>query len=118
MTLVPQGKKKDPRPLALLYRAVVPGTPAKDRVPFSSPWRTIYFDKVEDVSSQLEFASANGDYELSIPLAILSLQVKGGTTLRGDFGVLRGDGLQTIQRVYWSNKPLIHFCLQFGAVAA
>jgi hypothetical protein len=25
-------------------------------------------------------------------------------TIRGDVGVLRGNGFQTLQRVYWSNK--------------
>ena len=37
-----------------LYRAVVPGT--KDPVPFSSPWRTITLDRVEDVSGQVQLA--------------------------------------------------------------
>ena len=27
-----------------------------------------------------------------------------GTRLRGDLGVLRGNGTQTLQRVYWTNK--------------
>ena len=40
--------------LALLYRAVVPGV--KDPVPFSSPWRTITLDRVEDVSGDVELA--------------------------------------------------------------
>ena len=40
---------------ALLYRAVVPGT--KEAVPFSSPWRTITLDKVEDVSEQVQLAA-------------------------------------------------------------
>ena len=29
---------------------------------------------------------------------------KPGQTLRGDLGILRGDGTKTMQRVYWSNK--------------
>jgi hypothetical protein len=52
---------------AVLYRAVVPGT--KDPVPFSSPWRTITIDRVEDVSAEVELAGGSeGAYELSIPL--------------------------------------------------
>ena len=87
---------------ALLYRAVVPGT--KEPVPFSSPWRTVTFDQVVDVSAQVELAGVAGDYELSVPLSVLGLKPAAGLKLRGDVGILRGDGTQTTQRVYWSNK--------------
>ena len=87
---------------AILYRAVVPGT--KEPVPFSSPWRTITLDRVEDVSGQVRLAGAEGNYEISVPLEILGLHPREGETLRGDVGILRGDGFQTLQRVYWSNK--------------
>jgi len=92
------------KPLALLYRAVVPGTPVADKVPFSSPWRTITFDKVENVTSQIQFAAADGNYEFSIPLAVLGLTPRPGLTLKGDIGILRGNGAQTAARAYWSNK--------------
>lgn len=92
------------QPLALLYRASVPGTAAQDRVPFSSPWRTIYFDRVEDVSAQVQFAGRAGNFEFSIPLAALDLKAEPGLKLRGDLGVLRGSAGETVQRVYWSNK--------------
>ena len=88
--------------LAVLYRPVVPGT--KDPVPFSSPWRTITIDRVDDVSDQVQLAGAEGNYEFSVPLAVLGLQAGAGPALRGDLGVLRGNGFQTLQRVYWSNK--------------
>jgi hypothetical protein len=95
----------DKKPQAWLYRAVVKGTKQADKVPFSSPQRTITFDKVENISSKIEFAaSGNGDYEISIPLSILNLNPKKGTTIRGDIGILRGDGQETISRAYWSNK--------------
>ena len=98
--LVTQVKKQT---LALLYRAVVPGT--KDPVAFSSPWRTITCDKVENVSTHVQFAaSATGEYELSIPLAILGLKPEAGKSIKADVGILRGDGTQTMQRVYWNNK--------------
>lgn len=92
------------KPLALLYRAVVPGTEDKARVPFSSPWRTIHFDRVDDVTAQLQFAAKDGTFEFSIPLATLGLLAESGVTLKGDLGVLRGSGSETTQRVYWSNK--------------
>jgi hypothetical protein len=96
VTLV-QGK-----PRGLIYRPLVPGT--KEPVPFSSPWRTITIDRVDDVSDQLRFAAAEGNYELSIPLAVLGLKPEPGQAIRADLGVLRGNSFQTLQRVYWSNK--------------
>ncbi|HWE95151.1 MAG TPA: hypothetical protein VG269_14385 [Tepidisphaeraceae bacterium] len=90
------------KPLAVLYRPVAPDS--KNPVPFSSPSRTIRIDQVLDVSTDLQFAAAEGNFEFSIPLSVLGLRPKPGQTLRGDVGVLRGDGFQTLQRVYWSNK--------------
>jgi hypothetical protein len=87
---------------ALLYRAKVPGT--KEPVPFSSPWRTITMDRVDNVSEQVELTSVEGHYEIAVPLAALGLKPAAGMTLKADIGVLRGDGMQTTQRVYWSNK--------------
>ena len=90
------------KPFALLYRAVVPGTKAP--VPFSSPWRTITLDRVDDVADQVRLASNGGDYELSIPLEALGLAPAPGRSIRADVGLLRGDGFQTLRRVYWNNK--------------
>jgi hypothetical protein len=91
---------------ATLYRAVVPGT--KDPVPFSSPLRTINFDQVQDVSSQVELKSMSGDaagsFIFSIPLAVLGLKPAAGEKIQADIGILRGNGLQTVQRAYWNNK--------------
>ncbi len=97
--LVTQSKGKT---LAVLYRAVVPGT--KEPVPFSSPWRTITLDRVEDVSAQVQLAAKGGNYEISVPLALLGLQPQAGQSITGDIGILRGDGAQTMARTYWSNK--------------
>ncbi len=91
---------------ALLYRAVVPGV--KDPVKFSSPWRTITLDRVEDVSADVQLADDGaGHFEFSIPLKTLGAlyeKPQPGTKLRCDLGVLRGNGAQTLQRVYWTNK--------------
>jgi len=93
------------KPKALLYRAVVPGTKAADQVPFSSPSRTITLDNVQDITSQVEFAAGNnGDFEISVPLSLLNLKPVAGMSVKGDIGILRGDGMQTLSRVYWSNK--------------
>jgi hypothetical protein len=91
------------QPRALLYRAKVPG--AAQPVTFSSPWRSIAFDAVEDVTAQVALASdGTGNYEISVPLSVLHWQPKAGDVFRADLGVLRGSNFQTTQRVYWSNK--------------
>lgn len=92
------------QPFALLYRAIVPGTPVGKKVPFSSPWRTITFDEVRDVSHEIDFATDGGNYEVSIPLATLGCQPLPGDTIRGDIGILRGNGTETTARAYWHNK--------------
>jgi hypothetical protein len=90
---------------ALLYRAVVPGTSAGDKVPFSSPWRTINFDKVDDISDSVQLGSdGKGNYEISVPLDALGLKPVAGMKIKGDIGILRGDGSHTVSRNYWSNK--------------
>ena len=87
----------------MLYRPHVPGT--KALVPFSSPSRTVTMDRVDDVSDQVTLAGdGQGVYEFSIPLQTLGLSAAPGRTLSGDLGILRGDGSQTLQRVYWNNK--------------
>jgi hypothetical protein len=90
------------KPHAMLYRARVPGTQVP--IEFSSPDRTITLDQVADVSSQLQFAARGGNYAFSIPLATVSLNPAAGQKIKADIGILRGNGVSTIQRVYWSNK--------------
>jgi hypothetical protein len=99
--------------VAMLYRPVAPGT-AGPRVPFSSPVRSIAFDRVEEVSDSVVLAAGSyrdealkmdlAVYEFSIPLAALAWQPRNGTRVRADVGLLRGNGFQTMQRVYWHNK--------------
>ena len=91
------------QPRALLYRAKVPGT--AQPVSFSSPWRTIMIDVVEDVTDRIAFATdKTGNYEISAPLQTLHWHPKPGDTVCADLGILRGSNGQTVQRVYWSNK--------------
>jgi hypothetical protein len=93
------------QPKAVLYRPIAKTGP-KNSALFESPLRTLKFDDVEDVSQYVQLAKGApaGDFEYSIPLAVLGLKPASGSTLRGDVGLLRGDGLRTTQRVYWSNK--------------
>jgi hypothetical protein len=91
------------QPRAVLYRAKVPGT--TQPVPFSSPWRTITLDAVEDVTAQVTFATDKaGNFEISVPLSVLQWQPKPGDSYRADLGILRGVNGQTTQRIYWANK--------------
>jgi len=89
-----------------LYRPVDPVARREKREPvaFSSPWRTITFDSVTDVSERIELKNHQGNFELAIPLDLLGLKPRDGLVLRGDIGILRGQGSDTIQRLYWHNK--------------
>ena len=109
--------------VAVLYRAVVPGT--KEPVPFASPSRAVSFDRVDNISDQVRLAQGTApieefhegnvfgnktekyegtSYEVAIPLSALGLKPVAGQSVRGDLGVLVGNGFQTIQRIYWNNK--------------
>lgn len=89
---------------AILYRPVAPGTKTP-KIPFSSPWRTFEFDRVDDVSDKVQLAGdKDGNYEISVPLEVLGLKPHSGMRISGDIGLLRGDGNQTLARIYWSNK--------------
>jgi len=96
--------KVDGKTYAMLYRPVAPGTKTP-KVPFSSPWRTFEFDRVDNVSDQVTLADdGNGNYEISVPLTVLGLKPYLGMRINGDIGLLRGNGSQTLARIYWSNK--------------
>jgi len=95
----------DGKAWAMLYRAVVQGTATAKRTPFSSPWRTVYFDDVRDVTEHVRFAAdGEGRFEIGVPLSLLGLKPKGGMSIKGDVGILRGEGGRTTARTYWSNK--------------
>lgn len=99
--------------VAVLYRPVAPGS-GREPFPFSSPLRTVKFDRIDDVSRELVFKSnfvrnekdktETATYEFSIPLTALGLKPAPGETIGGDIGVLRGNGSTTFQRSYWRNK--------------
>jgi len=98
------------KPLAMLYRQRL-ATPGKT-VPFASPWRSVKFDDVQDVSAQIELKDAYYQnpgfdqklFEFSIPLSAIGLKPAAGTSVKVDFGLLRGTPGQTSQRLYWHNK--------------
>jgi hypothetical protein len=118
----------DGKPRAVLYRPVVPGTPEAERVPFSSPARTITFDRVTDISAEVTLALGKPNatpapwaatlnarnvpsgtvIELSVPLKALGLEPKPGLEIAGDLGILKGDGSRTTSRVCWHNQATAH----------
>ncbi len=95
--------------LAVLNQKVVPNAPKNENYAFSSPWRTINFDRVVEVP-EVKMASGKiqGGYfvEATIPWKTLGITPQAGLKLKGDVGALFGDsdGTQTISRQYWSNK--------------
>ncbi len=90
---------------SMLYERTVPGTPEEKKVAFTSPVGNVKFDRVTDVSEKVKLVrGANGDYELAVPLSVIGFAPAAGTTVKGDIGVLRGSGGETIARLYWSNK--------------
>ncbi|WP_322048495.1 hypothetical protein [Paraburkholderia sp. J67] len=96
---------------AMLYRPVAPSDGLAP-ITYSSPLRTLHFDRVDEVSDKVDVSierQAGGNapsvlYKISVPLGVLGLNATAGRTLAGDIGVLRGNGFQTLQRAYWSNK--------------
>ena len=43
-------------------------------------------------------------FEFSIPLSVIGLKPEDSTSVKVDFGLLRGTPGQTSQRLYWHNK--------------
>ena len=94
----------DDKPRALIYRPLVSNAGDAPKISFASPWRTINFDRVDDVTAQVQFAARDGNYEISVPLDLLQLRPSAGMVIKGDIGILRGQDGQTTARVYWANK--------------
>lgn len=95
-------------PIAVLNVKKAPGAAASEKFDFSSPWRTITFDRVATTRAvTMPSAPGKGGYivEASIPWSDLGITPKSGLRLKADVGVLFGDGgTQTVSRQYWSNK--------------
>ena len=89
---------------AVLYQPKASGSPAENRTVFASPVGEVTFDVVREVSSQIVLVQNEGVYTVKIPLSVLGWQPQSGQTYRADLGLLRGNGAQTLQRVYWNNR--------------
>jgi len=97
------------KPSAILYDYVVPGTPKQARLPFASPWRTLYIDRVGRLpEARIAVVRRGNRYclEAAVPLEAIHLDRKVTPTIRGDVGRVLSDqtGTRAVDRVYWSNK--------------
>jgi len=96
-------------PAAVLYEAVVPGTPQDKAWQVVSPVASVSFDRVTQLSKpRLVTAGGDGRYvlEAAIPLSELDLKITPGLRLKLDWGVLVSgpDGTEVLRRDYWANK--------------
>ena len=100
------------KPIAVLYRPVVPGTPAALRTVFGSPVRSVTMDRVEPLdAARVAVGTMQGGYtvEVAVPLGALGLAPKPGLTLKGDVGVILSDDTGTVnqRRCYWANPHTV-----------
>jgi hypothetical protein len=96
-------------PAAVLYQAVVPGTPPDKAWQVVSPVASATFDRVARLEKPRLVTSGNESryvVEASIPLAVLGLNITPGLRLKLDWGVLVSgpDGTEVLRREYWANK--------------
>ena len=99
----------DGQPAAILYDYVVPGTPKEARLPFASPWRTLFIDRVVRLPDAKIAVVRKGDrltLEAAVPLAAIHLDPAKTPVTRGDVGRVLSDqtGTRSVARLYWSNK--------------
>ena len=94
---------------AILYDFVVPGTPDSAKLAFSSPWRTVYVDRVtvlRDATIAVDRGPTSFTLEASVPLKSIHLAPRATLVIRGDVGRVHSDqtGTRAVSREYWSNK--------------
>lgn len=98
----------DGKPAAILYDYLLPGTPKEARLTFSSPWQSLYIDKVALLpEARIAVTRTNDGFtlEAAIPLTALHLNPAQTPSIRGDVGLVVSDqtGTRAVDRIYWSN---------------
>jgi hypothetical protein len=97
------------KPVAVLMRPVEAGAPAEVARSYTSPVGTKNFARVAPLAgARLGVQKLPGGYrvEAALPLAVLGLSTKAGSTLRGDVGFVSSDpqGTSNTARTCWSNQ--------------
>ena len=97
------------KPVAVLYDYRAPDARPSERTGFSSPWRTVYVDRVSVLEAAKIEVNRSGTFvtvDAAIPLDALGLDPKGMRETRGDVGRVNSDatGTRAVSRTYWSNK--------------
>lgn len=95
-------------PRCILYDFKVPDF-SGERIPFSSPWRTIWCDRAAILKeAQVVVVRRGQEYvlEASVPLAAIHLDPAVLGETQGDVGRVLSDqsGTRAASRIYWSNK--------------
>jgi hypothetical protein len=116
---------RDGKPLAVLYRGVDPQSQAP--LEFTSAWGKTVIGSATDISADVQAGQSANAYEVAIPLSVLGIEPRPGTSLRADFGIVQrpyrvldatgrklrvamgtsgvaGHDERTLQHVYWHNK--------------
>jgi hypothetical protein len=96
------------QPACVLYDFRVPGFGGA-RIPFSSPWRTVWCDRAGLLPrAEIAVRRGNGEYtlEAAVPLDAIHLDPLALGETRGDVGRVLSDqtGTRATSRVYWANK--------------
>jgi len=96
-------------PTAVLYQAIVPGTPAAKAWQVTSPVGAASFDRVTRLEKPKLFASGDIQHyvaEAAIPLSALGLKITPGLRVKMDWGMVESgpDGTEVLRREYWANR--------------
>ncbi|MDX9866756.1 MAG: hypothetical protein RBT78_02410 [Kiritimatiellia bacterium] len=98
-------------PRCVLYDFKAPGFQGQ-RVPFSSPWRTVWCDRAAILKEAQVAVTRRGQevvLEAAVPLEAIGLDPAALGETRGDVGRVLSDqtGTRAASRVYWANKNTV-----------
>lgn len=98
------------KPLGVLYRYRVPGSPESERRTFASPVASVVVDAIERIDADIRIVADGFDVyvvEAAIPWKSLhTAPPAAGTAWRGDLGILYASegGGKVAERLYWANR--------------